>query len=251
MAGNILIQFKTRSKDKICVGDTFGRWEALGPLIKTTSRGRPYIVCRCTCPAGVVKPVDAYHLAYGNTLGCRECRCKLDRTYHGLHDSPEYRVYIGMIHRCTDPKTSSYADYGGRGIKVCKRWREGNDGRDGVLCFFEDVGPRPSDKHTLDRVDNEGNYSCGKCCECLQKKWPLNCRWANWIEQARNRRSTLWVTAFGRTQTLMDWAAEKGMSVTALRQRIAKGWDVEQALTEKVTHGPRVGRLKHGGRIAP
>lgn len=89
---------------------------------------------------------------------------------HGMHDTPTYRVWHGMIVRCRYPSTQSYPRYGGRGIKVCDRWQ----GPDGFVNFLADMGERP-DGMTLDRIDNDGNYE------------PSNCRWASRSDQQRNK----------------------------------------------------------------
>jgi ribosome-binding protein aMBF1 (putative translation factor) len=89
---------------------------------------------------------------------------------HGMSASPEYVAWIGMRQRCNDPQHRQYHDYGGRGITVCNRWQNS------FLSFYADVGPRPSDKHSLDRIENEGNYE------------PGNCRWATPAQQAQNTR---------------------------------------------------------------
>lgn len=85
-----------------------------------------------------------------------------------------YGAWAGMVNRCHNPNNSSYARYGGNGTTVCDRWRSGEDGKIGFVCFLEDMGERP-DGMTLDRIDPAGNYE------------PSNCRWATIAEQRRNR----------------------------------------------------------------
>ncbi len=91
------------------------------------------------------------------------------RTYHGMNRTPIHRIWIGMIQRCTNPKSTVYRHYGGRGIKVCERWRLS------FLSFYEDMGEKPEGM-SLDRINNDGNYE------------PGNCRWATPLEQVLNRR---------------------------------------------------------------
>jgi hypothetical protein len=89
---------------------------------------------------------------------------------HGMHNTPEYRTWTGMKERCYNPSADSYKNYGGRGITVCDRWR------DDFPAFYADMGPRPSENHSLDRRDTDGNYE------------PENCRWATRSEQQKNKR---------------------------------------------------------------
>jgi AP2 domain len=101
---------------------------------------------------------------------------------HGLYYTREHGSWIMMIQRCTNPKAGDYYKYyGGRGIKVCQRWL------DSFKAFYDDMAPRPKGM-SLDRKDNNGNYSCGKCDECKANGWPMNCRWATKFEQALNKR---------------------------------------------------------------
>jgi hypothetical protein len=96
-----------------------------------------------------------------------------------LADSPTYRSWTAMRERCHRNTGKHYARYKGRGITVCERWDHS------FPEFYEDMGVRPSNK-TLDRIDNNGGYWCGKCSQCLENGWPMNCRWATPREQNLN-----------------------------------------------------------------
>ena len=103
---------------------------------------------------------------------------------HGYTRSPEFRIWTGIKTKCFNSKSDRYEDYGGVGVTMCQRWK------DNFVPFFEDLGSKPSPGHRLLRNDLDGNYSCGKCEECLSKKWVLNCRWGSVTEQNRTRRSS-------------------------------------------------------------
>lgn len=126
---------------------------------------------------------------------------------------------MGMITRCR-PQHDRHGRYGKRGIRVCKRWR------DSFENFLADMGPRPlgmrgkRPAYSLGRIDNDGPYNL------------KNCRWETWEQQQRNRSSNHIVTAFGRTMTIQDWAEEKGINKTSLRERIVAGWEPEVAMTK-------------------
>lgn len=133
------------------------------------------VVCQCDC--GSQYQGKAYEIGSGIVLSCgcvaREktiARC----TKHGMHKTIEYETWRGMIRRCYRNNGKHWSRYGGRGITVCDRWRFGEDGKLGLHCFIEDMGKRPSPDHSIDRVDNDGNYE------------PANCRWATKGEQALN-----------------------------------------------------------------
>lgn len=100
---------------------------------------------------------------------------------HGMHGTPEYVARADMIDRCYNPNNKRYDHYGGRGIRICERYRSS------FAAFYDDLGDRP-DGMTLDRRDTNGHYSCGKCEECEANGWPKNVRWATPSQQTINRR---------------------------------------------------------------
>ncbi len=132
---------------------------------------------------------------------------------HGLSGTLEYRAWQTMRLRCTDPEHAAYPNYGGRGIAVCDRWLRS------VAAFIADMGPKPSEQHEIDRIDNNGNYE------------PGNCRWATRTENSRNRRSNRLIEHEGETLPLAAWAERYGIARDTLRKRLEAGWPVSEALT--------------------
>ena len=137
-------------------------------------------------------------------------------TTHGFTSNgetqPEYLTWCAMHQRCENPKNISYSNYGGRGIKVCKRWGKFEN-------FISDMGFKPSPSHTIERRDNDKGYS------------PSNCVWATWHVQSRNKRRNVTIRAFGRTRCLSDWAKELGIGMHMITQRIKGGMTPEDAMT--------------------
>jgi hypothetical protein len=131
---------------------------------------------------------------------------------HGLTKSAEYGIWSAMKRRCYNTHCQDYPSYGGRGIKVCEAWLKFEN-------FYADMGPRPSSAHSIDRLDNNGDYE------------PGNCRWSTPIAQARNTRRNVRLTFNGKTQTISEWAYELGFSQRTLQTRLKRGWPIEAALT--------------------
>jgi hypothetical protein len=136
---------------------------------------------------------------------------------------PEYRAWDSARQRCNNPNSQGFAYYGKRGIRVCPQW----DHSAGFKQFLMDMGRRPSPRHTLDRIDNDGSYS------------PENCRWATRAEQQRNTRRNHLITINGNTKPLCDWAEVFRIPHQYVRNRIHDGCDPIQAL---VTPSVRVSR---------
>jgi hypothetical protein len=152
----------------------------------------------------------------------------MTQTFRETRRRPEYTVWSSMRARCRDLKNKRY---GGRGIGVCNRW-------DSFAAFLSDMGPRPSSKHSIDRKDNDGNYT------------PENCRWATRKEQMANMSRNRRLTFKGETMLLIEWERRTGLNGATIQSRIDAGMSVEDALTLPPNPlGQRIPRmLTHDGR---
>lgn len=214
------------------VGRRFGRLVAMKS--DRTKSGQVGWVCQCDC--GKTTTVITASLIGGNT---KSCGClSVDRSKesptrfrpghvsthsqktHGMSDTLEYRIWILMRERCYNSKHNSYDRYGGRGIIVCDRWL------DSFVNFIDDMGRRPSKDHSVDRINNDGNYE------------PGNCRWATHKEQSNNRKGNRHYTWGEETKTLTEWANRFNLPVPRLFQRLRHGWPLPLALTTPVGEIP-------------
>lgn len=126
-----------------------------------------------------------------------------------------YRVWGSMVGRCLSPSNTGYKNYGGRGIKVCERWLDFKN-------FFADMGEAPTPKHSIDRIDNDGDYE------------PSNCKWSTKKEQGNNKRTNRLIEYRGRTQTAQQWSDELGIKLNTLTSRLDSGMDSEEAFAKPV-----------------
>lgn len=147
---------------------------------------------------------------------------------HGKCGTQLYSTWAGMIQRCTNPNQEAYIHYGGRGIRVCKSWLENFEN------FYNDIikniGERPKNK-TLDRKDNNMNYSCGHCEECTKNGWKFNCQWSTMKEQTWNTRHNKFITFNNETKCLQEWSEIYNIPCQVLADRIRAKWTMEKAIS--------------------
>ncbi len=195
------------------LGHVYGRLTIVGDA---PSRGDKRRYVRCLCSCGNEKIADLQNLRAGWTSSCGcwhdESPALLFRT-HGRSKTPEYGIWSQMKNRCTKPKVRDYPRYGGRGITVCERWLHSFEN------FIADVGARPSPAHTIDRINNDGNYE------------PGNVRWVTGVAQNQNKSSVHLLTYNGETLCQQEWARRFGLPRETIATRLRKGWSVEKALT--------------------
>lgn len=190
-------------------GKQFGRLRVLG---RATVQGvHPRWECQCIC--GVQLTVAGPALRTGNT---RSCGCLKQDTAgkhnvtHGMSTTRIFKVWHGMMQRCYDKRQQYYHNYGGRGIRVCSRWHK-------FEHFLADMGEGAAGL-SLDRKNNDGNYT------------KRNCYWATRKEQARNKRTNRNVTLGLLTLCVKDWAVLAGINESVVRGRLNRGWAPEAAV---------------------
>lgn len=199
-------------------GERIGRWTVQAAIqIKAQSS---YQLCRCDC--GIERFVLVRSLRHGGTQSCgclskelaaaRKLTHGHARRIHGRSGTKAYRTWNHMMSRCTNPRVNNYADYGGRGIKVCERWQKFEN-------FLEDMG-EPPPRASIDRVDNDGNYE------------PGNCEWRTPREQSSNRRNNILVTHAGTSLILSEWARVTGISYAVLLWRFKRNWPTDRLFSQ-------------------
>lgn len=195
-------------------GQRYGRLLVLGPAANIG--GRTAWLCRCEC--GTESSYNASDLRRGRTKSCgcaKREKVTQRMTTHGHSYHPLWGRWTGMLDRTTNPRSTGFHLYGGRGIAVCERWLTFEN-------FVADMAPTFKPELTLDRIDVNGNYE------------PGNCRWITNAEQQRNRRSNRTIEWRGTSMVLAEWVECLGLSESTIRSRLKRGWTVDRALTTGV-----------------
>lgn len=201
-------------------GQRFGRWTVLGFAgRKNFPKGRPAYMWLCRCECGTERAVSQQPLCNG---GSKSCGCLTNEIrhsiafVHGGRRTPEYQVWCKIKARCCNPNDIGYENYGGRGIKICDRWLHS------FADFIQDLGERPSNDHSIDRVDVNGDYE------------PSNCRWALPDVQHNNKRNSVLLEWNGLKLTPAQWGRKLNIRAGVIRDRIQRGWSISKALSEPV-----------------
>jgi len=166
----------------------------------------PLVLCRCDC--GKERTVTRGRLQSGRA---KSCGCRNFRGTHRMHGTPAHTSWRAMIARCTRKADPGYHNYGGRGIAICEKWKT-------FRGFYADMGDPPA-SHTLDRIDNNGNYE------------PSNCRWATPTQQMRNARINRLLTLDGERLSIAEWAERFGLCDQTIRSRLNYGWAIRDVIT--------------------
>ena len=178
----------------------FGHLVLVRPIEDTPNRGGAW-ECLCDCGVTVVRRLASVQNGTYTSCGC----VRRGTGRYSANERPYASTWQGMIARCHDENNAAFANYGGRGIRVCEEWRAS------LAAFIRDLGPPPSPKHTIDRIDNDGNYE------------PGNCRWATRRDQTQNRRNSIRVKFNGTVMPLADAAQLVGLSYEQARYQVATG----------------------------
>lgn len=184
-----------------------------------------YWACRCDCGGYTETQTGKLNIGHSQSCGCILADKNATRlTTHGASvggkPTPTYSVWRGIKNRCLNPNEPAYKNYGGRGIKICDRWK------DSFENFFTDMGQKPKGMW-IERLDNEGDYE------------PTNCKWATPKEQCNNKRTNVYLTFRGKTQTVSQWNEELGYNKNVVAGRLRLGWSTEDAILTPARKLPR------------
>ena len=195
-------------------GERYGKLTAVKVVGSAADGHRKWL---CVCECGNERVVAQNHLKReGGARACKECARRISaekRKTHGDFGTRLYSIYYGMITRVYNKNDPNYKRYGARGVKICDEWAKS-------YVAFKDwaINNGYSDDLSIDRVDVNGNYC------------PENCRWATAKMQGNNRRNNRRLTINGQDKTITEWADEVGLSATAIRNRLCKGYGLEESV---------------------
>ena len=197
-------------------GKTFGRLVVIERAENSKFRKARW-KCQCSCGNIAIVCSDNLRKGLAKSCGClrKESLAKRNTT-HGMTKTHEYQTWARMIARCQNFTNSDFKDYGGRGIDICQEWR--ND----FMAFFNYIGKRPSPEHSVDRINNDGNYE------------PGNVKWSLPTQQANNKRYNRLITINNTTMNVTEWAQKIGINPRTIFSRLQRNWPPEKAVLHPI-----------------
>ena len=199
------------------IGMKFGRLTIVSKVVADNAVKKMIVRCECSC--GKIIDIHMTNLIHTGTrsCGCLSGSINKMRSTHNRTNTSEYHIWASMKARCFNEKSKYYHHYGGRGITVCDSWI------DSFEQFFNDMGARPSMRHSLDRINVDGDYKAS------------NCRWATTVQQANNTRSNRYLTYQGVTKTIAEWGRQLGINRHTIQSRLNRGnLDIAEVLSTKI-----------------
>lgn len=210
------IDKKPNANFKDLTGKIFDRLTVI-KRVENDKSNRTMWLCKCSCGKEII--VRGSSLTSGNSKSCGCYRDELLKTSYITHNQSKtrlYKIWAGIKSRCTNPKSTRFENYGGRGITFYKEWEN-------FESFYEwAVNNDYEDNLTIERIDNNGNYE------------PSNCRWVDYYEQSHNKRNNVYFTYKNETHCLREWANILNIKPMTLYNRYRKGWSVERMLSTPV-----------------
>lgn len=208
------------SKMTDIAGEKFNSLTAI-KYVGKNKHGQPMYEFICDCGKTIITRVSYVKIGHTKSCGCLKIKnTKIANTIHGQarneNTTREYVAWQEMKKRCTNKELKAYKDYGGRGISVCEKWLNSFEE------FYKDMGSRPSKYHSLDRIDNNGNYE------------PNNCRWATKIEQASNCRSNHWIEYNNEKHTIAQWSRIFETKPNTIIDRVRKNIPLSGIIKKKI-----------------
>lgn len=197
------------------IGEKFNKLTIVASITMITKSGRKISGIKCVCECGGECNTTITDIRSGvrKSCGCLKAEACVK---HNMSKTPVYRRWQKMKYRSKNKNDKRSKDYVLRGITCCKRWED-------FISFYEDMGDPPTEKHSLDRIDNNKGY------------YKENCKWSTPKEQMNNTRTNVFLRYKGKIKTVTQWAEELNINKEALRARIKRGWEIKTAL-EKPVH---------------
>lgn len=203
----------------------FGRWTVIrfmGYFDLGKGNIRACWLCKCECGKEEIKRSNSLLTGSTKSCGCLRDELSAERKLtHGGSKRPEYEVWLKMKSRCCREEDPDFHNYGGRGVKICSNYENNFEE------FIKDIGNRPKfegkrSKWSVDRADNNGHYSCGRCRECLENNWKMNIEWKTQKQQMRNVRYNRLIGFNGEIKCVAEWSEITGLSKGVIFYRIDK-----------------------------